>query len=154
MSRKRCHRRPVVAMPRREFLPKLTREQVQALSLAHVTNLDLVARGQADEQLLWDLTGAVLLWSKVAEQLQAGVDEMLEQVQLVTAVVQRYGRTGRVGFSGTEYQLAKRGVEVMDQLAEIVDKPTAEAAAEWGLVQVQAMANEIAAQRHAGQAAA
>lgn len=134
-------------MPRREFLPKLTREQVQALSLAHVTNLDLVARGQADEQLLWDLTGAVLLWSKVAEQLQAGVDEMLEQVQLVTAVVQRYGRTGRVGFSGTEYQLAKRGVEVMDQLAEIVDKPTAEAAAEWGLLRVQAMEAELAAQR-------
>ena len=134
-------------MPRRELLPKLTRDQVRALSLAHVTNLDLVARGQADEQLLWDMTGAVLLWSKVAEQLQAGVDEMLEQVRMVTAVVQRYGRTGRVGFNGTEYQLAKRGVEVMDQLAEMVDKPTAEAAAEWGQMQVQWMAAEIMVQR-------
>lgn len=153
MSRKRCHRRHWVPMPPRALLPKLTRDQVQDLCLAHMTNLDLVANGKADEALLWDMVGAVLLWSKVAEQLQAGVDEMLEQLNLATAVVQRYGRTGRVGFSGTEYQLAKRGVEVMDQLAEMVDKPTAVAAAEWGNLRVQAMADEVAAQRRLQQAA-
>lgn len=153
MSRKRCHRRHWLPIPRRDLLPKLTRDQVRALCLAHMTNLDQVAKGKADEALLWDMVGGVLLWSKVAEQLQADVDEMVEQLNLATAVVERYGRTGRVGFSGTEYQLAKRGVEVMDQLAEMVDKPTAEAAAEWSLARVQAMADEIAAQRRLQQAA-
>ena len=143
MTRKRCRRRLWLPLPRRELRPKLSRDQVRDLATAHITNLDLVARGKGDEALLWDTVGAVLLWSRVAEQLQAGVDEMLEQVRLATALVQRYGRTGRVGFSGTEYQLAKRGVEVMDQLAEMVDQPTAVAAAAWSEARVQVMADEM-----------
>ena len=143
MSRKRCRRRVWLPLPRRELRPKLSRDQVRDLGAAHITNLDLVARGQGTEALLWDTVGAVLLWSKVAEELQAGIDEMAEQVQLATSMVQRYGRTGRVGFSGTEYQLAKRGVEVMDQLAERVDRPTAVMAAAWSEARVQAMAEEM-----------
>lgn len=144
MSRKRCRRRVWPAIPPRELLPKLPADQVREISLGHASNLDLVAKGLADEQVLWDVVASVLLWSKAAEQLHAGVDEMLEQLQLVTAVVHRYGRTGSVGFSGTEYQLAKRGVEVMDQLAELVDKPTALACAEWGLIKMREMAAEVA----------
>jgi hypothetical protein len=146
MSRKRCRRRIWAAIPPRELLPKLPADQVRELSLVHSSNLDLLATGQASEQVMWDLVSGVLLWSKAAEQLKAGVDEMLEQVQLATAIVQRYGRTGRVGLSGAEYQLAKRGVEVMDQLAELVDKPTAIACAEWGLLKMREMAAAAAAE--------
>ena len=67
----------------------------------------------------------------MAELLQTGEPEMREQLELASTLIERYGRTGRVLFTGTEYQLAKTGVEVMDQLAEIVDKPTAVIAAEW-----------------------
>ena len=42
-----------------------------------------------------------------------------------------FKRTGRVGFNGAEYQLAKDGIGYMDQLAEIVDQRTAIEAADW-----------------------
>jgi hypothetical protein len=75
--------------------------------------------------------GAVFTWCKVAELLQIGVEEMTAQLELATRVVERYGRTGRIGFSGPEYQVAKLGVMVMDALAEAVDVDTAKIAAAW-----------------------
>lgn len=150
MSRKRCRRRVWPAIPPRELLPKLPADQVTELGLGHSTNLDLIARGAADAQVMWDLVACVLMWSKAAEALQAGVDEMLEQLQLTDALVRRYALTGLVVFEGDEFELARRGVEVMDQLAELVDKPTAIACAEWGLMKMQAAAAAAAA---AGRAA-
>jgi acetaldehyde dehydrogenase (acetylating) len=140
MSRKRCRRRVWAQIPRREFLPKLPADQVTELGLGHSTNFDLIAKGEADAQVMWDLVACVLMWSKAAEELQAGVDEMVEQVQLTDALVRRYGLTGRVAFEDGEFELARRGVEVMDQLAELVDKPTAIACSEWGLMKMQAAA--------------
>jgi alpha-D-ribose 1-methylphosphonate 5-triphosphate synthase subunit PhnL len=110
------------------------------LALAHITNLDLISKGQADEEVLWQMVGGVLTWSRVAELLNMGVAEMAPQLELATRVVERYGRTGRVGFSGTEYQAAKLGVDVMDALAEAVDQPTASLAADWSEQQVNLLA--------------
>lgn len=118
-------------MPPRGLRRKLSPGQVSDLALVHIANLDLVATGRAGEQVLWHVAEAALLWSRVAELLQAGAPEMRDQLELAAAMVERYGRTGRVGFSGTEYQRAKEGVQVMDQLAEIVDQATANAAADW-----------------------
>ena len=56
---------------------------------------------------------------------------MLQQLQLATQVVERYRDRGVIVFTGPEYQLARRGVQVMDELAEQVDEPTAKAAAAW-----------------------
>jgi hypothetical protein len=140
--KKRCHRRPLPALPPRGLRPKLARDQVRDLALAHTLNLDLVATGQADDQVLWQIVGGVMTWAKAAELLGLGIDEMTKQLELVLALVQRYGRTGRVGFSGTEYQMAKRGVMVMDSLAESVDRYIAETAANWG----EARVNELSAQ--------
>lgn len=39
-------------------------------------------------------------------------------------------------FTGPEYQLAKQGLAWMDDLAAIVDRPTAVAAADWSELQV------------------
>lgn len=72
----------------------------------------------------------MLTWSKVAELLRVGEPEMRTQLELASTLVERFGRTGRVLFTGEEYQL-KDGVGVMDQLAELVDRPTAVIAAEW-----------------------
>lgn len=129
MTRTRIPRWP--SMPPRGLRPKLATDQVRDLSLVHNVNLDAVATGQATETTLWHLVEAALTWSKVAELLQAGAPEMRVQLELASAMVERYGRTGRVLFTGTEYQIAKDGVVVMDQLAEMVDKPTALIAVAW-----------------------
>jgi hypothetical protein len=138
--RKHCKRRVWVPMPPRGLRPKLSRPQVKDLGLCHLTNLDVIAKGEATEDTLWQVAGGALTWSRVAELLQAGEPEMREQLELVARLVDRYGRTGRVLFTGTEYQLAKDGVGVMDQLAEIVDLPTAVIAAEWSEQRVNEMA--------------
>lgn len=145
MTRKRCHRRrPVVPLPPRGLRPKLTPDQLRDLGLAHMVNLDTLARGEADEATLWQWVGGCLTWSRVAELMQVGVEEMRQQLELVTAVVERYGRTGRAVFTGPEYQLAKQGVGYMDDLAAIVDRPTAIAAAEWSEARCNAWSKEAA----------
>ncbi|WKB52287.1 hypothetical protein [Eleftheria terrae] len=101
------------------------------LSLVHHLNLDALVTGHADERLLWDWFGGVLTWSKAAEATQHGTAEMREQLHLVECVLARYARTGRIGLTGPEYQLAKAGVIVMDRLSRIVDRATAVSAASW-----------------------
>lgn len=131
MARKHTRRRVIVPLPPKGLRPKLARDQLRDLGICHLQNLDAVATGQATEATLWQVAGAALTWSKVAELLGVGEPEMREQLELTSSLVDRFGRTGRVLFTGTEYQLAKQGVQVMDELAEIVDKPTALKAAEW-----------------------
>lgn len=132
MTRKRCHRRPVIALPPRGLRPRMTTDTLTTLAIAHHSNLDEISRGTASEQTLWDFCGAVFTWSKVAEMLQQGMQEMTPQLELATRVAERYGRTGRIGFSDHEYQAAKLGVMAMDALAEAVDVDTAKIAAAWG----------------------
>lgn len=150
--RKHCRRRPVNPMPR-WLRPRLAGSQVLDLGLVHWQNLDVLAKGQGTEDLLWQVVGGVFTWSRVADllhradsRLEPAVDEMHAQLALVTRLVQRYGATGRVIFTGTEYQLAKRGCDVMDELARTVDRDTAVAAAEWSEAKVDALANAGARQ--------
>lgn len=141
MTRKRCNRRTVQPLPPRGLRPKLAADQVRDLGLAHVVNLDTLARGEATSDTLWQWAGGVLTWSRVAEILGSGVDEMKAQLELVAVLVERYTRTGRAVFTGPEYQLAKLGVGYMDDLAEIVDRRTALVAAAWS----EAFVNEWSA---------
>lgn len=129
--RKRSNYKPKPVMLPRGLRPKLTGAQVTDLALAHIENLDTIAKGAATADTLWQWVGGVLTWSRVAEMLKAGELEMTAQLDLVASIVERYGRTGRIVFTGSEYQLAKDGVGYMDDLAAIVDKPTAILAAEW-----------------------
>ena len=151
MSRPRIPRWP--ALPPRGLRPKLQADQVRDLGICHLENLDAIATGDATEATLWQVAGAALTWSRVADLLQLGEPEMREQLELVSALITRYGRTGRVLFTGTEYQLAKTGVQVMDQLAETVDKVTAVIAAEWSERQVNALEAACRAQHDQRQAA-
>lgn len=143
----------MAAMPPRGLRPKLAKDQVLDLGLVHAVNLDAIAKGQADEAMLWDWVGGVLTWSKVAELLHVGVDEMNLQLGLATRLVERYGRTGRVAFDGPDYQLAKVGMDVMDQLAERVDRHTANVAADWSEARVNEMAEACAWRQNAGEPA-
>jgi hypothetical protein len=136
--RKHCPRHPQPRMPR-WLRPRLASDQLRDLELVHLVNLDAIARGDADEQTLWQVVGGVFTWSRVADLLRLGSDDMRAQLELATRLVERYGRTGRIVFTGPEYQLAKRGVDVMDELARRVDRPTAVAAAEWSEARVNAL---------------
>lgn len=139
MTRKSAPRRVWPALPpkglRRPPDP-LWPETRSALAIAHMQNLDLISRGTASQDEVWHLVEQALTWSRVAQLLGQGEPEMTEQVTVATQVVQRYQRTGRVGFSGLEYSAAKRGIDVMDELARLVDQPTASQAVAWSEGQV------------------
>lgn len=136
MKRKRI---PRPALPPPGLRPKLRRDQLRDLALCHLEALDSIARGDAKSATLWDFAGAALTWSKAAELMQIGEAEMTAQLELALSLIERYKRTGRVLFTGSEYQFAKAGVAVMDQLAEIVDHPRAVIAAEWSERRLQAI---------------
>ena len=138
--KKRCKRRVTPALPPRGLRPRLASDQVRDLGFVHVGHLDDLAYGRADGDKLWQWLGGLLTWHRVAQKLQRGVPEMDDQLALAQSVMARFGRTGRMGFSGAEYQLAKRGVMVMDQLAEQVDRATAIAAAEWSELTINRIA--------------
>lgn len=135
-------------MPR-AFRPRMRADQLRALGLAHIENLDAIATGQADAPMVWDYTSSVLCWWKVAQLLGTGLPEMNEQLEVATRLVERFFKTRRVLFDGTDLQIARRGVMVMDQLAEIVDQPTAIVAAEWSereINRMHAAADQLRAQ--------
>jgi hypothetical protein len=111
--------------------PKLDAGQLRDLSLAHITNLDAIATGTANVETLWQWAGGWYTWSRVAELKRIVCPEIVEQMALVATVTERFRRTGRIAFTGPEYQRAKRGCEIMDDLAELTDRHTAELAATW-----------------------
>lgn len=131
MTRKRTRRQVITPMPPRGLRPKFTRPVLTDIAMAHIQTLEEIARGGATEATLWHMVEAAFTWQRVAQVLGLGEAEMLLQLQLATAVVERYRDRGVVAFTGVEYQMAKLGVAVMDELAELVDEPTAKAAAAW-----------------------
>ena len=139
MARKRCHRRVTIPLPPRGLRPRLDGGQLRDLALAHIVNLDAIAHGQADSTTLWHAVEAAFTWSRVAQLLGVGEAEMLQQLTMLEGVLARYQRTGKVGFSGAEYQLAKGGVDIMDELARLTDLPTAVAAVAWSEARIDAL---------------
>lgn len=136
----------LIARLPRGLRPKLDRSQVTSLGLAHTTNHELIRTGQADEEVLWQWVGGMLTWYRAAMLLGLGEPEMRAQLALAESVLQRYGRTGRIGFSGPELQASAEGVLVMDALASAIDQATAAQAADWSEAVVEQMAREGVAQ--------
>jgi len=138
----------LVARLPRGLRPRLAADQKLDLAIVHHMNHELLRTGQADEQVLWQWVGGVLTFSRMADLLDCGVPEMERQTELAVSLLQRYSRTGRVGFAGPELQLALDGVQVMDELAKMVDRPTAVAAADWSEATVNHLA-QLAADKAA-----
>ena len=109
----------------------LVADQQQSLSLVSNAMLDEIAHGRGNADHLQEWLGCVLTWSRVAQLLSQSEADMAQQLNLVSRLIERQQRTGRVIFLGPDYQLAKEGVIVMDALASIVDQRTAVAAAIW-----------------------
>ncbi len=144
----------LVARLPRLVRPKLDRAQVRDLALCHVLALDDIAQGRATEERLWDWVGGVLTWHYTAHALGVLTAEMTAAGEMAHRLIQRFEQTGRVGFSGPDYQLAKDAVAWMDELAERTDQPTAAQAAEWSERTVQALADQSFARRQAAAARA
>lgn len=141
--RKRCNRKRIAALPPRGMRPMLDAGQRRDLGLVHMVNLDTISRGQADEATLWQVVGGVITWSRVAGALKRGEVEMAAQLELTTRLVEHYRDSGRIEFVDGDYELAKTGTVVMDLLAEVVDRPTAIAAARWSERRVERMSEGI-----------
>lgn len=139
MNRRPTKTELLARMPR-VFRPRLRPDQILDLGLCHIFNLDAIASGQAGPSMLWDWIGSVLTWVRAAELSGAGVLEMTAQLEVAVRLVERFGRTGLVRFDGPDYQLAKLGLQVMDELARTVDRATAIAAADWSEIEVEKMA--------------
>lgn len=133
--------------------PKLCPGQLVDLGLCHLQNFETIVQGSADTEVMWHYVESVLTWWCVAQALGAGLDEMAAQLEIATRLVERYGRTGRVRFDGLDLQVARLGVGYMDDLAGLVDEPTAIAASTWSNAEVNRMI-AAAAERHAQQKAA
>jgi len=129
--RKRCHRRPIAALPPKGLRRMLAPDQVRDLAIAHHTHVDLIAHGRGTVEVLWEMAGAALGWSKVAQHLGAGEPEMAAELQLIDSLLERHRRTGRVVYTGPELQQARAGLEAVDALARTVDHATALAAVDW-----------------------
>lgn len=77
---------------------------------------------QVQDLALYQWIGGVLTWhyaSRLVHQHEADMDE---QLALARTMIRRHHVDGKIGFTGPEYQLAKRGVEVMDALADVTPK--------------------------------
>lgn len=124
--------------------PRLSSQARATVSMVHHQNLDAIARGDAEPQILWDWASGCLTWSRVAEALGQGQAEMQQQLALVERVVEMFEQQHRVAFPTPEdYQLAVDGVVVMDLLASTVDTYTAHQAALWSEATINARSQAL-----------
>ena len=129
-----------IAKPPPGLRPKLQRSQVIDLGLAHLANVDAIAKGDGTPEILWQLAGGAYTWlaaaSTMAERDPQAFAEALAAMQAMVVVcddvAQRWQRTGRVGFSGPELLAAREAVGWMDALAEVVERDDAIVCAEIG----------------------
>lgn len=131
MSRPERRTLQAPALPR-WLRPKLTRDQQRATAIIVLQKLADIHTGVATIDTLWDMTRDAFTWSRVAEKLGAGHEEMLAYLELVTRLVEHYGRTSRVEFaSRMQDDEARLAAAWMEDLAALVDRDTAVEAAHW-----------------------
>jgi hypothetical protein len=146
--RKRCHRRPIAAMPPKGLRIMLKPSTVRELLISHHSNFDDMVNGRATIETVWQMAGASMGWAKIAQAVGMGEAEMARELGMINSVIARWERTGSVGFSGPELQTARDSFDVLEQLANSVDWMTACAAVDWAEDRI----NEIRQQREARRA--
>ena len=124
--------------------PKVAPSVQNTSQIYHWQNLTAITRGEADELLLWDWVESGLTYSEMMRLLEVdGTDftgeakaAIAEQIEIQPAIVARFRRTGKIGFSGTELNIAKAAAHVMDSLITMDRHGIAWAAREWSNAQM------------------
>ena len=131
------------------LLPKFWRPSVTASQQLDCKPIhwDLIARftdGSATPEDLWDWMETGYTYSQIMRLLaESGVEftgeamaAIGDQMDIYAPIVERWKRTGRVGFSGPELCVAKAAAHVMDALIELDRFGIAEQAAIWSAEQM------------------
>lgn len=133
------------AQPPKWFRPRLTSEQQTTCKVIH---WDLITRitGPAatkDDMLEW-IANALTYSQMMALLIEDGreftteaCELVAEQLEIVPKLVDRYRATGRVGFTGTELQVARAAAYVMDDVIELDRHGIADQAARWSVEQMR-----------------
>jgi hypothetical protein len=122
--KKQCKRKVIIPMAPKGLRPKLKISTRIKLVEDHKAAVEKFRLGQAMHDDLLAYSGCLLTWKKIAELKMVGESEMDVLLLDAEQITQRYGRTGKVGFSGPEYQRAIDGVQIMDELADESDWPS------------------------------
>jgi hypothetical protein len=144
---KTAHRRAAYAkrdMIPKFWQPKMTQEQATTCKLAHWDLIDRFTSGRAvfSDLLDWISTGFTyaemmrLLESDGTQFTDEAKAAITEQLDSYEGVIERFKRTGRVGFNAEQLLAARAAAEVMDQLIEMDRFGFAVRAAEWSNAQM------------------
>ncbi len=137
--------RRTVQVPR-WFRPRLSAEQRRDLAIVQLWNVADVDRGVATRDTLLDLARDAFTWSKAAELLDAGTLEMRMHLEVITQLIEHFGRTDRAEFSSRAQATAVRlGVAYMEDLAQLADRDTMLLAARFS----EQMVDQLQARREA-----
>lgn len=129
------------------FLPKLTPAQTSSCKLAHWDLIGRITSGRATEHDLWDMVHTGLTYSELMRLLEQDGTEFTDEAKAAIAehletfpgVVERYRRTGRVGFNGEQLLAARAAAELMEQLIEMDRFGFAVRATAWATARVDAI---------------
>lgn len=135
-------------------LPKFWRPKMEATQQldAKVTHWDLVSRfsdGTATQDDLWDWMETGFTYSQMMRLLvedgleltDEALNAIAEQLNIYESVIDRFKRTGRIGFSAQELLIARAAASVMDGLIEADRHGIAVRAALWSAGQMRAIRN-------------
>lgn len=124
--------------------PKISTAQVLDARIVHNDLVNRLATGAATTGDLWDWMETGFTYTQMmrmlAEDGEQFTDEAMAalalQLETYEPICARLRRTGRVGLSGPELQIAKTAAEVMDALIGMDRHGIAERAARWSMEQM------------------
>jgi hypothetical protein len=141
---KTAHR--TAARAKREIMPKwfrkkLDSDQIVSCKVAHWDLIGRVTSGIATEHDLWDMVHTALTYTELMRLLETDGTEFTEEAKAAVVehtahlpgVIDRYRKTGRVGFSGEQLLAARAAAEVMEQVIEMDRFGFAVRATEWAM---------------------
>jgi len=127
------------------FQPKVAQSVQTTVQVYHWQNITAIVGGKADASVLWDWVESALTYSEMMRLLQKdgteftpeAVTVIAEQLEITPLVVARFRRTSRVGFSGTELNIAKAAAHVMDSLIGMDRHGIAWQSRQWSNAQIE-----------------
>lgn len=124
--------------------PKISTAQVLDARIVHNDLVNRMATGTATAGDLWDWMETGFTYTQMMRMLAEDGEQFTDEAMAALAlqlesyepICARLRRTGRVGLSGPELQIAKNAAEVMDVLIGMDRHGIAERAARWSMEQM------------------